>query len=58
MSPRCFHHHGIVSTGAGWKAALYASGSKHAGENLAEILIVNLRAGRRKTDYIGVKIDS
>jgi transposase len=29
---------GIVSTGPGWKAALYASGSKHAGENLAEVL--------------------
>ena len=25
---------GIVSTGPGWKAALYASGSRHAGENL------------------------
>jgi transposase len=29
---------GIVSTGPGWKAALYASGSKHAGENLAAVL--------------------
>jgi len=29
---------GIVSSGPGWKAALYASGSKHAGENLAEVL--------------------
>jgi transposase len=29
---------GIVSTGPGWKAALYASGSKHAGENLAKVL--------------------
>jgi transposase len=29
---------GIVSTGPGWKVALYASGSKHAGENLAEVL--------------------
>jgi transposase len=29
---------GIVSTGPEWKAALYASGSKHAGENLAEVL--------------------
>jgi hypothetical protein len=29
---------GIVSTGPGWKAALYVSGSRHAGENLAEVL--------------------
>jgi len=29
---------GIVSIGQGWKIALYFSGSKHAGENLAEVL--------------------
>ncbi len=29
---------GIVSIGPGWKIALYCSGSKHAGENLAEVL--------------------
>jgi transposase len=29
---------GIVSLGPGWKIALYFSGSKHAGENLAEVL--------------------
>jgi transposase len=29
---------GIVSTGPGWKIALYFSGSKHAGENLADVL--------------------
>jgi transposase len=29
---------GIVSIGPGWKIALYFSGSKHAGENLAEVL--------------------
>lgn len=29
---------GVVSTGPGWKAALYFSGPKHAGENLADVL--------------------
>src|SRR5712692_11254463 len=29
---------GIVSLGHGWKIALYFSGAKHAGENLAEVL--------------------
>src|ERR1700694_831163 len=29
---------GIVSTGQGWKIALYFTGPKHAGENLAEVL--------------------
>ena len=29
---------GIVSLGPGWKIALYFSGDKHAGENLAELL--------------------
>jgi transposase len=29
---------GIVSLGPGWKIALYCSGAKHAGENLAELL--------------------
>lgn len=29
---------GVVSSGPGWKAALYFSGLKHAGENLAEVL--------------------
>jgi len=29
---------GMVSTGPGWKAALYFSGAKHAGENLADVL--------------------
>ena len=29
---------GIVSTGQGWKIALYFTGTKHAGENLAEVL--------------------
>lgn len=29
---------GIVSLGPGWKIALYFSGAKHAGENLAEVL--------------------
>ena len=29
---------GIVSLGPGWKIALYFSGAKHAGENLAELL--------------------
>src|SRR5713101_6339211 len=29
---------GIVSTGTGWKIALYFTGPKHAGENLAEVL--------------------
>ncbi len=29
---------GIVSTGQGWKIALYFTGSKHAGENIADVL--------------------
>jgi transposase len=29
---------GIVSTGQGWKIAIYFTGAKHAGENLAEVL--------------------
>jgi transposase len=29
---------GIVSTGQGWKIAMYFTGPKHAGENLAEVL--------------------
>jgi transposase len=29
---------GIVSTGQGWKIALYFTGRRHAGENIAEIL--------------------
>src|SRR5467141_1844307 len=29
---------GIVSTGHGWKIALYFTGPQHAGENLAEVL--------------------
>ena len=29
---------GIVSIGQGWKIALYFTGTKHAGENLAEVL--------------------
>jgi hypothetical protein len=29
---------GIVSTGQGWKIALYFTGRQHAGENLAEVL--------------------
>jgi len=29
---------GIISLGPGWKIALYFSGAKHAGENLAEVL--------------------
>ncbi len=29
---------GIVSIGPGWRIALYFSGSKHAGENLADVL--------------------
>jgi transposase len=29
---------GVVSSGPGWKAALYFSGLKHAGENLADVL--------------------
>jgi transposase len=29
---------GIVSTGQGWKIALYFTGCQHAGENLAEVL--------------------
>ncbi len=29
---------GIVSLGPGWEIALYCSGAKHAGENLAEVL--------------------
>ncbi len=29
---------GIVSLGPGWKIALYFSGAKYAGENLAEVL--------------------
>jgi transposase len=29
---------GIVSTGAGWKIALYFTGRQHAGENIAEVL--------------------
>ena len=29
---------GIVSLGPGWRIALYFSGAKHAGENLAEVL--------------------
>jgi transposase len=29
---------GIVSIGPGWKIALYFSGTKHAGENLADVL--------------------
>ena len=29
---------GIVSTGAGWKIALYFTGRQHAGENLADVL--------------------
>jgi transposase len=29
---------GIVSTGQGWKIAMYFTGAKHAGENLAEVL--------------------
>ena len=29
---------GIVSTGPGWKIAVYMTGTKHAGENLAEVL--------------------
>ena len=29
---------GIVSTARGWKIALYFTGTKHAGENLAEVL--------------------
>jgi len=30
---------GIVSTGQGWKIALYFTGRQHAGENLAEVLL-------------------
>ncbi len=30
---------GIVSTGAGWKIALYFTGRQHAGENIAEVLM-------------------
>ena len=29
---------GIVSLGPGWNIALYFTGAKHAGENLAEVL--------------------
>ncbi len=29
---------GIVSTGQGWKIALYFTGPQHAGENLADVL--------------------
>jgi hypothetical protein len=29
---------GIVSTGQGWKIALYFTGPKHAGENIADVL--------------------
>jgi hypothetical protein len=29
---------GIVSTGQGWKIALYFTGRQHAGENLADVL--------------------
>ncbi len=29
---------GIVSTSQGWKIALYFTGSRHAGENIAEVL--------------------
>jgi transposase len=29
---------GIVSTGAGWKIALYFTGRQHAGENIADVL--------------------
>src|ERR1035438_476136 len=29
---------GIVSVGQGWKIALYFTGSRHAGENIAEVL--------------------
>ena len=34
---------GIVSTGQGWKIALYFSGRQHAGENLAEVLKQRVR---------------
>jgi transposase len=30
---------GIVSTGAGWKIALYFTGRQHAGENIADVLM-------------------
>ena len=29
---------GVVSTGAGWKIALYFTGHQHAGENIADVL--------------------
>jgi transposase len=46
---------GIVSSGPGWKAALYASGPKHAGENLAEVLkhrVAGLRAPIQMCDAL------
>jgi transposase len=46
---------GIVSTGPGWKVALYVSGSKHAGENLAEVLkhrVAGLRAPIQMCDAL------
>lgn len=46
---------GIVATGPGWKAALYASGPKHAGENLAEVLkhrVTGLRAPIQMCDAL------
>jgi transposase len=46
---------GTVSSGPGWKAALYASGSKHAGENLAEVLkhrVEGLRAPIQMCDAL------
>jgi transposase len=32
---------GIVSTGQGWKIALYFTGPQHAGENIAEVFALN-----------------
>jgi transposase len=46
---------GIVATGPGWKVALYVSGSKHAGENLAEVLkhrVAGLRAPIQMCDAL------
>jgi transposase len=37
---------GIVSTGQGWKIALYFTGSKHAGENIADVLQLRAQHAR------------
>ncbi|MGC1452359.1 MAG: hypothetical protein WA830_20200 [Candidatus Sulfotelmatobacter sp.] len=38
---------GIVSTGQGWKIALYFTGRQHAGENLADVLQQRAQRGQR-----------